>query len=916
MSTCKNHILFFLVFFTACMAVTVLSAENYSLQKRTAEDEKYKATLTVDYAKNNNKTTNVIYKTASPKTKLLTLKKGVSERVSTDTETDPDVVYKVKVPEAGRYRLFADVIRHEVIKPGMNVETRLVKIQINNQRVTRRIVSNLHEYSGHDLGIFTLETGQELKLWLPEKISFEAIRIEKYVPLEVPADAASYVPTVVPPTDRPRLWVNKNNIADVRENLTKGENLAIWQIVEKTAKKPFPFQFNIRKEIFYNTELEDAVIIKSFYYLMTGNREIGKEAVRLAVDYLSVLEFGNVKSGDITREIGKAIYTAAITYDWCYNLLDEKDKQSLYDNMMRLAPDMEIGWPPFKEHVVNGHASEAQVNRDFLAMSIAIYDKDPEPYRYISYLFLEHLVPMRAFEYQSPRHSQGFDYGAYRHGWEMHAAWMFYRMTGVRVFNDNVADLRKYWLYMRLPDGLRMYDGDKFSKTHFAYPETLLLDYSYADDAVTKGEFERRGGLERAKDNPVLFLLVNNPDLKAEHDLTSLPLSTEFGPVLGSLIARTGWNMDKTSNDVVAEIRGGGYHFGNHQHSDAGSFQIYYRGQQVADLGIYGAYGTPYDFNFYKRSVSHNMILVKDPDEKLANRTKINDGGSRFNQRNPKSPDEAKNDPWFDYGTVLSADFEANTLKPSYSYFKADLTAAYYSKVANYTRSFCFLNMNREDVPAVIILADDLFASKDNFDAYWKINTLNKPGCLGTDVVLQNNKDGFVGKTHINMLLPLPENREIEISSLKDSSSVLGPQYQIKSSYPEANGYQVVAFSKKKEKHNRFLTVFQMTADNTKPMPVDFKEENGQYIICCQDRVVCLSSGYQQIQNPFTLKVDQSSESQILITDLKPGFWNVQSENGAININFKVKTGKNTIFFRGGKGRYLITPGRSYELGK
>lgn len=904
MNSYKKYILHLIAFLILSISGTGVSAQNYNI------------TLPIDKAKVNNKTTKISYKPTSPKTKCVALKAGVGEKVSNDTESEPDITYTINVPETGKYRIFADVVRDEEIKPGMKVETRLVKLQIGNQRITRRIASNLHQYSGHDLGIFNLEAGQELKIWLPEKIFFEAIRIESYIPEEVPAEAVTYIPTITPPANHPRLWVNKDNLSEVRERLTKGENLAIWQEVEKIAKKQFFFEFDIRKEIFHNNELEDVATIKAFYYLMTGDHTVGNEVVRLMTDYLSVLEYGNVRHGDITREIGKSIYTAAVTYDWCYNLLNEKDKQALYENMMRLAPEMEIGWPPFKENIVNGHASEAQVNRDLLAMSIAIYEKNPEPYKYTSYLMLEKVIPMRAFEYQSPRHNQGFDYGAYRHGWEMHAAWMFYRMTGIRIFNDNICDLRKYWIYMQLPNGNRLSDGDKFTKTHVSYPETLLLDYAYANDPVTKGEFERRGGLSRAKDNPVLFLLVNNPDLKANPSLESLPLTIDFGPVLGSMIARTGWDMGKESNDVVAEIRGGGYHFGNHQHANAGSFQIYYRGQQVSDLGIYRAYGTPYDFNFYKRSVAHSMMLVKDPDEKLEHRTTINDGGSRFNQRTPRTPLETKTDPWFDYGTVLSTDFEANTQKPSYSYFKADLTAAYYSKVSNYTRSFCFLNLNRVDIPAIIIVADDLTTSKDSFEKYWKINTLNKPDYSETGAILHNSVNGLVGKTHMNMLLPLPEERKIEISSLKDSSSVLGPQYQIKSALPETDGYQVVVYPKENERNNRFLTVLQMAADNTEPLPVGFREEDNRYIISLQDRIVCMSADYKQIQKPFTLIVNQDAEFQILIADLKPGFWHVCDKEKNTELNFKVQPGKNTIFFKGRKGEYYIAPGRKYKFTK
>jgi len=913
MNKYKTSISYF-IFIVVCILLlyaTSLFAQGPS-RKVTPVNDKYKVVLSADKAAINNQTVRIIRKSGI---NLITIKDNVTERVSNDTEIEPDITFRLKLPEAGRYRIFADVVREDKITPGEKVETRLVKLQIDNQRVTRRIVSNLHEYTGHDLGIFHLNTEQELKIWLPQETSFESLRIEEYSPVEVPAEAANYISRIVP-SGRPRLWVNQDNLHAVRERLTKGENLIIWQQVQVAATNPFPFNVDIKKEIFHNNEVEDIALIKAFYYLMTGDKTVGQETVNLMLNYLSVLEFGNVRHGDITRELGKSIYTTAIVYDWCHDLLKENEKESLYKHMMRLAPEMEIGWPPFKEHVVNGHASEAQVNRDLLAMSIAVYDRDPEPYRYTSYLLLEHLLPMRAFEYQSPRHNQGFDYGAYRHAWEMHAAWMFYRMTGVPVFNDNITSLSKYWLYMQLPDGKRFSDGDKFSKTHVSYPETLLLDYAYADDAILKGEFIRRGGLERAKTNPVLFLLLNDPALEANPNLNDLPLSIDYGTVLGGLSARTGWDMKESSNDVAAEIRGGGYHFGNHQHCDAGSFQIYYRGEQVFNAGIYRAYGTPYDFNFYKRSVAHSTILVKDPDEKLAHRTKINDGGSRFNQRNPKSPNEAVSDPWFGYGTVLSADFETNTLKPSYSYFKADLTAAYYSKISNYTRSFCFLNLERDDIPAAIILADDLTTSKEDFSKFWKINTFNKPVKSGKNVVLHNINGGLVGKTYIDMLLPLPEDREIEISSLKDSTSVLGPQYQIKSALLEANAYQVVAYPKENGKHTRFLTVFQMAADGTEPLPVDFYELDNKYIISLQDRIVCMSAGYEQIQDSFILNVDNDSAFQILITDLKPGFWNVRNVENGTDMNYNVKAGKNTIFFKGAKGKYNVTPGRSYKIGE
>ena len=349
------------------------------------------------------------------------------------------------------------------------------------------------------------------------------------------------------------------------------------------------------------------------------------------------------------------------------------DRESIRENLMRLADEMEIGWPPFRQMIVNGHGNEAQVNRDLLCLAIAIYDEDPVPYQYCSYRILEELVPMRRFEYQSPRHNQGVAYGPYRFGWDMHAAWLLRRMTGKPVFDGNIADVCKFWHYMRVPTGETLRDGDGFSDGRPAtLGATSLLCYAYSNDPVIKWDFQRQGGLPS---DPILVLLLNDPDLKPADGLHSLPLTLDFGPVLGSMVARTGWNMGKNQSDVVVEMKGGGYHFGNHQHSDAGSFQIYYHGLQAVDLGQYRFYGTPYDYNFCKRSVSHSMILVVDPEETF-HRNVSNDGGTRFVRSCPRTPEQAVENPLFANGTVLSADFGPSPTHPFYSVFSVDLTSA------------------------------------------------------------------------------------------------------------------------------------------------------------------------------------------------------------------------------------------------
>lgn len=868
----------------------------------------------VDKAAFNPKTTEIIKGPGNIRS--ATLKKNTSY-----DRTTPDLTFIVDIPREGTYEMTTRGTTEQnmdtLIIQG-KVPTILLKIQINQQRPTQRIVFDSWNHGAQTAGKFDLKGKQQkISIWLPKGVRLQSIGLKTYTPPAVPVAAQQYKPAIIPPSARPRLWLNEKSLPIVRARLNTGDNQPAWNKVKEAALRPFPFVYNPQQEIFYNEAAEKAAEMKAFYYLMTGDKNIGSEAVQLMAHYLTMLEFGNVKYGDITREVGRAIYTGALVYDWCYDLLSREEKQILYQNMMRLAREMEIGWPPFDNSAINGHGNEAQVNRDLLAMSIAIYDEDPLPYQYTSYIILEQLVPMRRFEYASPRHNQGVDYGAYRFGWEMHAAWLFYRMTGQTVFDDNIKNLPSWWLYMRLPDGTMLHDGDMFSvRAHrrpgyWKQPQTMLLSYAYANDPLIKGEFEREGGLP---DNPVLFLLVNDPKLKADPSLQSLPLTRDFGPVIGGMIARTGWNNTPGSNDVIAQIKGGGYHFGNHQHADAGNLQIYYHGMQVGDIGLYLSYGTPYDFNFNKRSVSHSMMLARDPAEPLLFRTTANDGGSRFNQRFPVTPQETTTDPWFNYGTVLSAAYGPSTQTPSYSYFMADLTAAYTDKMSSYARGFCFLSLGREDVPAAIILTDDMTTAQSSFKKYWQINTLKKPALTPTGFQLHNEEDNVTGYTYVDMLLPSADKRNAVVLGGDSAASTFGAPYVVNAANPEANGYRIMVSPSEGNKRDRFLTVFQMEQQGAAPLPLHFYETAQCYVISLANRLVVMPIGAHMIDSTLQLSIPGNGACVVVLNGMAPGFWNIKGKNNAVDINVNIIPGKNTCAFQAAAGEeYSISPGRSYE---
>lgn len=744
----------------------------------------------------------------------------------------------------------------------------------------------------------------------------------------VPPEVKNYSPRIIPPVEHPRLWVTPDFLPKLRTRILASENSHAWSQVSKMALDDYTFRLDTSKNIIYSGTtdqsgpLELAIKAKAFYYLVTQDEKVGKEAVHLLYEYYEVLFFGENYAGDISRPMGRAIYIGSLVYDWCYNLLDENLKSFFRKRMLQVAKKMEIGWPPFKESIVNGHGNEAQINRDLLAMSIAVYNEDTIPYQYTSYAILENLVPMRQFEYQSPRHNQGVDYGAYRLGWELHAAWLFYRMSGVRIFDCNFEDLSYYWQYMRLPGGQMLRDGDRFnvhdsdSTYYWKQPITALLSYTYNQDAHLKAEFIAQGGLP---DNPVLYLLLNDPGISPKHNYETIPLTKEFGPVLGAMIARTGWDQSYHSNDVIAEIKGGGYHFGNHQHADAGALQIYYKGFQVGDLGLYLSYGTVYDFNFNKRSIAHSMMLAVDTLEEITGashimREEYYDGGTRFNQRFPKTPAEVQNDPWYDNGSVLSASYGPSKMRPEYSYFKVGLAGAYTSKVSDYQREFCFLNFDDPKVPAAIILLDNMTTSNKNFKKYWQINTLNSPETSESGWLLYDNKGVDTGWTQVHMLIPTIENRETNILSGAEANSSFEIQFNLNSNLREANGHRIMVRPVENNFNDRFLTVFLMTSNQEHSISVEYLETSVSYVTLIDDHVVSMSSSGHLINNEFHINLPRQNLYKVLLTGLEPGFWNVQGTDSEFNFNFNIKPNENSIYFQTEGKNLTVSPGRAYGV--
>jgi len=839
------------------------------------------------------------------------LKPAIEEK-EFSSDSPPDLVFRIQAAKPMLHWIITTAAvdsfgKEKMQKARGKYESLTIWIAVDDAPPSRRVVF----VPWHDvkaiytslIGKFNL-TGepQTIKIWLPKGVQLNSLEIRPYTPPRVPPALTDYKPEFVPPETRPRLWVNKDSLPAVRRRLTQGENAPVWEKYQQFAEKPFKFDFKPGVEIPHNAGLEQAAVAKAFVYLMNGNADLGKEAVALTRDYLSVVSFGNWL--DITREIGRAIYSASLVYDWCYDIMPPEDRQVIRDALLRLAIDMEMGWPPFIGGVVNGHGNEMQMSRDLLSMAIALYGDEPVPYLYCSYRVLEELRPMLAYQYRSPRHHQGYGYGPFRFECDMTAAWLFLRMTGREFFHENIKQVPYSWIYQRLPCGGILPDGDgSYTPRFLRYAN--LLNYSYSSDPILKGEYLRQYS---TPNDPMRWLLVNDPDLVPQ-GLESLPLTKDFGAILSSMIARTGWDLTPESDDIVVEMKGGGKHFANHQHSDAGSFQIYFRGLQAGDLGVYGFYGTPYDMNFCKRSVSHSMMLVHDPNEVFGGATPRstigNDGGARLHLRTPQTPEQAETNPIHRNGVHLASAFGPDSQKPIYSFFSVELADAYSDKVKEYVRSFCFINRKDASVPALFLVYDNILVSNSSFKKYWQINTFSAPTLTAEGIDVFAEKNGRKGRLNLSMLLPAASERTTQILSGQDTHNVFGIQYTPPGSSVQTQGSRTLFSPKAENGRDEFLTVIQMVDEKGVQLPISRLESDAAHVVLAGNHAVSFAKTAALISKEWSLNLPSDREYQVLLTGLTAGKWSVRQ--GTKNESFDVAEGNSTLFFSG-KGTCRFVP--------
>ena len=763
--------------------------------------------------------------------------------------------------------------------------------------LTRRLLAYNRIEAREHLERVELQAGRTYKFYFKfdeSTTSVSRVQLLPQRPYPVPKAARNYIPKLIPPKRHPRLFVNPEFLARLKETLNVGDNLPVWEKVRAQALAPMVFKTEPDKEVGYNKELLEAVQAKAFYYLVTKDKNIGNDAVKLITAYTAKASLGNGQ--DICRRVGEIIFTASLVYDWCYDLLPLPSKDRLRHRMLFYAAELEASWPPFRQYASAGHGNEAQFNRDLLSMALAIYDEDPKPYSYVAYQIFEIWQPLKEFTHKSGRHSQGSSYGQYRGQFDFLAALQIWRVFGKRVLPPEAKELPYYWYYLRMPDGCFLIEGDdnwKVSRPQYVPINPMLLNCLMALDPNPEFKAELIRGIHpRHKMHPIIFLLANDPRIKPQDLRAKLPLSRLYKDPLPGMAVRTGWNFTADSDDMVLTINGGNRHLRNHQHGDLGSFQLYYHGYLITDLGQYRFYGIPFDRQFNKTAALHSMMRFYDPAEKVPANW-INTG-SQFmtDDRPPLTLKSFLNDKRYYCGETPRAGFGPDKQKPVFNFLETILAPAYPGRVSEYSRSFVFWKQGKAARPGTLIILDRFRKSKDSVKPIFQLTTIKAAVWKNGILTIRASRKGKSGCVTVTPLIP--GKAEVNIFTGDAMRNFNGKSLPAR--FPErreAKGSRIEITGA----GDIFLNVLQVHESRELPRKVTYSRQGDRLQVNLMDADKDYITGFGKVETvtdkPFSFTVRRSG-SQVLLLDLAPGKWEVVS--GGNKKVYTVSAGKGAIY--------------------
>ena len=556
-------------------------------------------------------------------------------------------------------------------------------------------------------------------------------------------------PTAYPTKgEHPRLLINTTTLNDIKAAILRPENAGYLNDIIEMANayssgllgEVTTHTTSPKGEHNLNEAIYDTVMAKSLLYLLTGVETYAYDAIRMTKEYMSTIKIVTVNP-DPERNWGYAMFTAAIVYDWCYSAMSEQDKIDIVRGVEfcicktknyvgAYKTNMEIGFPPSGQGAVCGHGSERQLLRDYLSFALAIYDEYPSWYEYIGGRFFQDYVPVRNEFYKSGMYPQGISvYIQIRFTADLWSAWLMKSATGVNPYTDDMARVVPS-LYSRIVDGgVTIFDeGDCEAKSDQEIVNSFCLAASISaylfNDSTAASLSKYFGNRYSGAINLLILKSTGVEENNPRHE--GLDLICYNGGFMNEIVAHSDWGASAVS--VLMKI--GGRSTANHDHGDAGSFQIYYKGILAGDTGFYDTYNSTHFKDYHQATIAHNSIVIYRNGKVVGQKP-----GSSYAE--PTTYAQWMTDA-YKTATLSGVSYgytDADKTKPTYAYIAGDISAAYQGNVKKADRRMlAVFDTENASVPLYFFVYDNVEGLNASDRATFLLHTKSEPTISGNTV--------------------------------------------------------------------------------------------------------------------------------------------------------------------------------------
>ena len=738
------------------------------------------------------------------------------------------------------------------------------------------------------------------------------------------------LPDFFPPENtHPRVLFTKDDISLIKSKLND-DNITEFEELHNKALK---LNYTIVPSS-YNASFLSYIKSSAFDCVINSNNENGALAIEKMSEHLEAL-YSLTTDKFSYAQAGNVVYTASLVYDWCYDKFSSQNERKLFlEKILNIIVKFtETKWPPLLESGWTGHGSESSVLRDARALGIAAYDEYPYIYNTVTGRILDEYKEIRQLYYEAQKSPFGSSYGLYRGKHDINSMLLFKAIGVDNIWEtDNIKYLPYWFLYATRSDGFYLSEGDTTiphkkkasDKQHSAaYPYYILG--SLYNDGYLLNAFNNES---MKVSEEYLECIIFGNDTVDNKNVSSLSYSKYFGYPSGQYIARTGWD----DNSAVVQMKINELDIMEHNHQDAGAFQIYYKGALATDSGYYQSedgsyYGSPHHTASTRQTIAHNCMLIYDENESADNfkyssaNEGVNSGGQFFASKNnavvfPDTVEELRNDVRFNTSKVLAHEHNEDVINPDYTYLKGDLAGAYSDKVTDYERSFMFLNLHDEKIPAVLIVFDHVVSSNADFEKTYLLHGVNAPEISGTRTILKRTETNYDGLTYNGKLVNdtlLPKSDNVTITQVGESADdflVNGVNYPAtvaSGGINEGGGIRTEIKPSIANEEDYFLNVMQITdADNNEIMEAELIESQTHTGVKISDRVVLFGKTKEK-NNGAEFSFDGNGACKITGTDMEEGIWDIYKD-GKYYMTQTVTDDRTIVSFEGEEGTYEIIP--------